>query len=427
MTDAEPSVEDFGEVSGIEGTIRDIQHDDWLVPNGEPLDTVAAYLFEEMEAAHPRPKKQRRDATQRRRDMVANIVANLALLVSHHPDGSRLMVSAGNLRSTRYDRPFFSRKAFMEVIDALESLKYLHREKGKRGGLRTTIEPTDALRWLLPPAGTSLPLMRLQGAETIILKGSAGRNRPKVLIDYEDSPETRAMRLEMGAINATLNSASITLDGQEQPPVHMTRMFQVEAINSPPTFNLHGRLYGGFWEHLPKAKRHLIQIDGQQVAELDFSGMFVQLAYAEAGLPAPEDDPYEGMEGLPRDAAKIAMSALLCKSGPMKRLPPHLSAALGHRWTGRLVTQAIAARHPGIAHLFGKSTGLRLMYTESRVAVTALLKLIKQGIPALPIHDALLVARDNAAQCHRAMQAASLETLGRELPIRRKDNFPPMP
>ncbi|MEQ8446679.1 MAG: hypothetical protein RIB57_12405 [Pelagibacterium sp.] len=427
MIDIEPSVEEYAEVSGTEGPIRDIQHDDWLVPDGEPLNTVATYLFEEIEAAHPRPKKQRRDATQRRRDMVANIVANVALLTAHHPEGSRLMVSAGNLRSTRYDRPLFSRKAFVEVIEVLENLKYLHREKGKRGGLRTTIEPTDALRWLLPPAGSSLPLARLPGAETIVLKGGAGRNKPKVLLDYEDNAETMAMRSEMETINTILNATTITLDGQVQPPVHMVRMFQVENASSPPEFSLHGRLYGGFWEHLPKAKRHLIQIDGHQVAELDFSGMFVQLAYAEAGLPPPDGDPYEGLESLPRDAAKIATSALLCKSGPMKRLPPHLRAMLDDGWTGRLVTQSLVHRHPGIAHLFGQSTGLRLMHTESRVAVAALLDLAAQGIPALPIHDALLVAKPQADQCRAAMQAASARILGRHLPIRRKDNFPPMP
>lgn len=408
--------------------VHDLQYDDWLMPSGEPLDRIARFLFEEVEKAFPRPKKQRRDATQRRYDMVSNIVANLALLACHyHLSGRKLMVSASNLKATRYDRPAFSKKAFMEVISALEDLKFLNRERGKRGGARTTIEPGDALRLLLPQAGTSLPLVRLPGAETIILRADAGRNKPKVPIDYCDTPETRQLRDEMATINKVLNAVIITLDEQVQPPVHLSRIFQIDHEEAPREFNNHGRLYGGFWEYLPKSERHLIRIDGHQVAEVDFAGMFVHLAYAEAGLPPMADDPYLGIEGMPRDAAKIAMSALLCKRGPMRRMPSKLRELLDANWTGRLVAEALADRHPGIAHLMGHGVGLKLMHTESRIMVSALLSLIGQGIPALPIHDALLVAQDKAEHCAEAMRAASSEVLGRELEVRRKDNFPPMP
>lgn len=39
-------------------------------------------------------------------------------------------------------------------------------------------------------------------------------------------------------------------------------------------FNLHGRLYGGFWITPPKAQRDDRRIDGKKVADLDFTAMF---------------------------------------------------------------------------------------------------------------------------------------------------------
>jgi hypothetical protein len=48
----------------------------------------------------------------------------------------------------------------------------------------------------------------------------------------------------------------------------------------------------------------------------------------------------------------------------------------------------LAAKHPKIAHLFGKNIGLALTFTESRMLLDALERLMTQGIVALGIHDA---------------------------------------
>ncbi|MGO4832212.1 hypothetical protein AB4144_07940, partial [Rhizobiaceae sp. 2RAB30] len=353
--------------------------------------------------------------------IVGNLVAGLVLLTLHYPSGTRMAVSAKNDALTRYDRPEFPRDVTMKLVGELESLGLLVRHRGTRGQHRTTIEPTPHFRSMVTLEGTGSHLTREEGAETIILKASTGRAKPKALVDYEDTAETHAMREEMEAINGSLNRADLRIGGTVQPPVLLTRRFQIESLDAPHAFDRHGRLYGGLWISLPKDQRHLLQIEGEEVADLDFTGMFSQLAYLEAGLTLPNSDPYEGIGGLPRAAAKLALSALLCRTGPMLRLPSELRQLLGKNWNAERLGASITVRHPGIAHLFGTSIGLRLMFTESRILVATLLRLIDQGVPALPMHDGLMVPASKEAAARTAMARSSMELVGIALPVKRKE------
>ena len=49
-------------------------------------------------------------------------------------------------------------------------------------------------------------------------------------------------------------------------------------------FDLSGRLFGGFWQGLKRARRAGIRIDGEPVATIDYSSMFARLAYASKGV-----------------------------------------------------------------------------------------------------------------------------------------------
>lgn len=414
-------------------TGRDIHHDAWLTPASAGLQAVATSIFEELEASFPRPVRQRSDAMNRRVAIVDNIVASLTLLAIRHPQGARMAIMADNAKRTRYDRTNFSREVFMQLVGEMEKAGYLLRHKGLRGQARTTIEATPRFR--LRVSGTEIRIGRAGGAETIILKASAGRDRPKVLVNYEDTAETVAMRAEMRAVNDALGSASITVAEEFSiTPPFITRRFQISGANAPHTFDQHGRLYGGMWQSLAKTERHRLRVNGEEIADLDFTGMFVQLAYLEAGLALPNSDPYEGVEGLPRAAVKQGLSALLCRSGAMQRLPTDIKKIVGPDWNAERFGAALAERHPGIAHLFGKAIGLRLMKTESDILLAALRGLFAQGTPALPMHDGIMVPASKAEAARLAMAQASMEIVGIALPVVQKavppdaenDNSPPM-
>ncbi|WP_457153133.1 hypothetical protein [Mesorhizobium sp. P5_C1] len=401
---------------------RDIHHDPWLTPACPVLQALATTVFEDIEHNSPSPQRQRRDATQRRRAITGNLIASLALLVLHHPAGTRLAVSARNDQATRYDRPRFPREVVTKLIGSMEASGFVTRQRGGRGGQRSTIEPTPRFRSMMVDLELApRPIGREAGAETIVLKASTGRGRSKLLLDYADTPETVAMRADMTAINAFLNEADIRLDGSPPPPpVLLTRRFQIEHQDAPHTFDQHGRLYGGFWMNLPKTQRHLLRVDGEEVADLDFTAMFPQLAYLQAGQTLPQGDPYSGIGGLPRAAAKMGLSALLCRRGTMRRLPSEVREAAGNEWNAERLSGALAERHPAIASMFGTGLGLRLMLTESRILVATLRTLMEQGVPALPMHDGIMVPASKEKEAREAMDSVAVTIVGVVLPVTRK-------
>lgn len=170
---------------------RDIHHDPWLIPASPGLRALAASIFEDLEATSPQPPRQRADATERRRAVTANLVASLAHLVLHHPAGTRLAISARDAMTTRYDRRQCPRHVVMLVLDRMEASGLIIRQRGKWGGARTTIQPTAAFGHAVAALEPHpVPFGREPGRETIILKASTGRGRPKLLLDYADTDET---------------------------------------------------------------------------------------------------------------------------------------------------------------------------------------------------------------------------------------------
>ncbi|MBU0583454.1 MAG: hypothetical protein KKB66_13145 [Alphaproteobacteria bacterium] len=403
---------------------RETHHDPWLTPASLDLRAIASRLFDDIENHCPRPARQRGDARERRRAMVENLVANFVLL--DHRRGSRLAVSAKNEKASRYSRRGFRTATLMTVIGNLEARHWVSCTPGVANKLRTLLEPSPQLCALVQTTGaTAVDLERLPGAETIILKAYAGRNRPKPLIDYTDTAETSAMRAAMETINATLSAADIRLAGRAMPPPHLVRIFQAASLTDPHQFDSYGRLYRGFWQTLPRGQRHHLTINGEAVADLDFKAMFVQLAYARQGAPPPQGDPY-AVPGLEqhREAVKKAVSALFSRSTPIRRLSPELRELLPDGWTRERLMGAIRDHHPAISPLLGADIAPSLTRTESDIMVDVLLRLAFRGVAVLPIHDGLCVGVSHKVAAIRTMQDVSEMHTGWVLPVEEKRSDP---
>jgi hypothetical protein len=75
------------------------------------------------------------------------------------------------------------------------------------------------------------------------------------------------------------------------------------------------------------------------------------------------------------------------------------------------------AKHPALARAWCKGLGLGLMFDDSRVLLAALNALMAQGVPALPIHDALLVQASKRDAAQHAMEQAAREVAGVDMPV----------
>ncbi|WP_297564170.1 hypothetical protein [Nitratireductor sp.] len=222
-------------------------------------------------------------------------------------------------------------------------------------------------------------------------------------------------------MTATLNAARIAYDGEPVGPIHLYRSFLLRSPEDPVAFNLHGRLWGGFWQHLKSSKRHLISIDGEGIADLDFSAMFAMLAYWQSTGRLPERDPYDIPEFAGhRKGAKLALISLLSRRGSLKLLAPKLKAVLPDGWTARRVVEVMSERHAPIAYMFASDSGLALMAVESKILMAVLLDLAAKGIPALPMFDGINVKISDRAAALASMRRVSARILGVALPVAEK-------
>jgi hypothetical protein len=247
-------------------------------------------------------KSPRRDAAARRFAVISNIIANLACLVRApgYEEGGCLAIATAKTKPNRYDRSGLTRSLFAEMVTAMETNgnvirhPYVFKEK------LTTIEPTVRLLAVLLGSTVSLSdVTRDDCGETVWLSarlaqdGRYGEPAPKERIDYDDDEDSVSFRREMERINIFLNSADLAFDGQPQAPVALRRVFLLRNLHDPVAFSLNGRLAGGWWLQLPASERHRIRLEGEPLADLDFRGMFVQLAYRSNDWQLRDDfDPY---------------------------------------------------------------------------------------------------------------------------------------
>jgi hypothetical protein len=154
------------------------------------------------------------------------------------------------------------------------------------------------------------------------------------------------------------------------------------------------------------------------VAEVDLRASHLTLLHALAGEPFdPSSDPYE-VEDLPRVVVKLWVAQAIGASNPTARRWSKTSQAnyederpeqwLEDEFPIREVAADVKAKHPLLIDVgfLGYST-LDLQFHEAEILRLAMEQLMfAQGIPVLPIHDALIVPRMEAAVAERCLKEA---------------------
>lgn len=415
----------------------DVWFDQWLVIRGEGLRVILDMALRSIQHQEERRRVRKRRATDQRtlEAMVETVIANLARAVLTQPDAPSVAVALTKSKTlTRYDRHIF--RQLRDVLTKLQREGFLHLTIPAGRGFTSTMSPHP---WFLSKMRenrvTIADLGQHPDEETIWLaksewgfgdqSGTFAKRRK--LIDYtSDTRDSHHFREEMRTINRHLEAARIGMAAKYDDPMPdlsryaLRRNFTLptDASAKKPRFDLGGRLFGGWWQNLPKADRHMIRIDGEPIADLDFASMFPRLAFIAVGLEPPEGDIYAipGLEGY-RGGVKALISALLFAEGERQRLPSEIKSQLPPGMTVADVRKLVLQRHPSMAAILEKGLGLRLMFAESKIMVATLLDLNSQGITALAMHDGLMVARSRAEQARVAMQRAAKAVTGHALPV----------
>jgi hypothetical protein len=198
---------------------------------------------------------------------------------------------------------------------------------------------------------------------------------------------------------------------------------------------LHGsRFYGHWVQNVPGdpkpdegrdwAGRPWLRIDGEHVAEPDFSALHPRLLYMIEGRPlridangkcVPDDDPYIINAPWSRKKIKQSLNTMLnarSKRDAIGAIAEHLHGEKAYlnasaRADAQQVYDALADRNRTIAGYFGTGVGLQLQRIDADMAEYIMLRLQRRhGIVVLPIHDSFLCRERDRPWVEEAMNDA---------------------
>lgn len=231
------------------------------------------------------------------------------------------------------------------------------------------------------------------------------------IIEYEDTETTRRYRDEMRRINEWLETADIECIDHDATRRRLRRSFTRGRFDSG------GRLFGGFWQGLPRAtRRECLVIDSEPPTELDYGQMGVRILYGLAGTPTPLNGDLYAIPGFERDreGIKKVMSAMIFANRPLEQKPKGTAKLFNPRIPFADIRDAILRHHAPIAHLFHTGIGHHAQFIESQIMVSVLLSLRELGVVALPIHDAIIVGERHADVAETVMLDAFTTVVGQQ-------------
>jgi hypothetical protein len=302
-------------------------------------------------------------------------------------------------KGNRY-QPFSFPRSFPKMLDALSALRFAKVTLGKYSGFpgqskRTTVRAGPKLIALIEEHKVTLEDLSGRYDEEIIILGRAkhGYGDEGERIDYKDTPTTERFRKELRAINEWLDNADVSFDAGVFEKLVNLRARQLRRQFTLGRFDRGGRLFGGFWENLPKPVRlNGIRIDCEAVVGLDYSALNPVLAYHVAEADPPPGDAYT-LPGLEkhRDGVKKMFNAMLFKN-PVTKFPKKTKALFPRNMKCSEVTDAILQRHPNLKGVLSwEETGHQLQFLESEIMMAVLRKCRERNIVALPVFDCVVV------------------------------------
>jgi hypothetical protein len=360
------------------------------------------------------------------RNIASAIVTHLLheCVVNRAAAGIRIPLSKRNDKASRYKPEWFTYHMLSIVMEMLQHPEAgfctlirgsydIVNKTGKQTRLITSERIFNRSKSLtLADFGTDA------SQESVVLKVKSNEDgkRPKGdHQEYNDTAFTVRRREQMRLINESLQRASIEFKGV---PVRSGDRLLKSYFND--SFYRGGRLFGGLWQNMSKNERHQITINGKNLVEIDLKTCNLRLAYAYLGESMESHisgDAYDlGVRGsfVKRNGSKKVMNAMIYSDKRLTKFPEGARAECNAPRSIKFehVEQLIYDRHPLLKPIFYGGVGMNLMFLESEILVSALLKLISQGIVALPIHDCVLVESHYQKAAEEALMDAFLEVSG---------------
>jgi hypothetical protein len=409
----------------------------------------------------------------RTREALKQILLNL--WIAHKEDKPLKYSRSPNSysRSHRYGKLHFRYHRVIPIIDTLEKWGLVHQENGfydheKKLGRQTRCYASNDLIGLFHNVPDDFNMIdRIPPRESIQLKDDE-----KQEVDYEESDETVAMRINLSRYNEFIRKQRVKLALNRDTPCTMnlvdsmkSRLLHgytsIASINSSDvsgsssnlvyskvlsmtnkvrdivkgsgelglkdktslehydidnitillkyeilkrvfnkeSFDLGGRFYGAAHIFLNEDDRALLTINDNPTVELDYSGHHIRMLYHILGMEYV-DDPYEtlGKDKAERKPYKL-VSLVSINCPPEKSIIWSIRSAFNKAGFSNLTSdktinqmiERFREAHEPIADFLFSGVGLKLQNRDSKITEDILMRLMKDGIPCLPIHDSYIV------------------------------------
>ena len=260
----------------------------------------------------------------------------------------------------------------------------------------------------------------------------------KKFINYKDDTFTLEAREQLKHINRHLQAAVIDLNlndegmdallktlrkvdiDDDEKHLSMFTNKTLYRIFSNSSFKLHGRFYGPWWQNIPRGYRDNIFINGMTTIELDYSSFHPKMIHDLAGIEMT-DDPYLGIGDLDRAHGKSMFNMMLNAVGKddaasrKKAIGAYMKEFRDESMTKEAANAAIEAvieRHKPIQEKFFSGIGLKLMFYDSQIANSVMLRAINEyQSVVLPIHDSFICVEEFEDQLRELMADEYIEVM----------------
>ena len=213
----------------------------------------------------------------------------------------------------------------------------------------------------------------------------------KEIIEMPRTAKLEALEAEVNEINAFLSEQTFSFG----PAPNLYRAFN---YGDAPDFdwNYGGRFYcqgDGCYLNQPKEGRPKITINRSPVVQIDVTACQLTMLHGLLGFDMnPDEDPYD-IPGISREYVKTQVNIAIGKGS----MPNHLNLRSSTKAKDQNLAKIIE-KHPVLQYMEENGlNSLRLQAIESDIMTATLLELVQaHQIPALPIHDCLLVSIKDA-------------------------------
>ncbi|MGP1283426.1 MAG: hypothetical protein ACTS1X_10655 [Parasphingopyxis sp.] len=410
-------------------------------------DEIASRVLSLMNEVEKRKRKLPLRGLRNRYTLVRKLLANG---VRCHLHREPALVAYFRKADAYRDKPqWLSGEAIAKAVKLLRQAELVSSNRGFRG-TSSTYQVTERLMTIADECGVSGSSLVINVPPERLIR-LYGPKPERALEHFIPTPDTEHWTALLEAYNGFIAlqdvAIELTEDEKRSCVAHLNRqlekrkregsksglpyirpeLFRTDLcrVFNNSSFEQGGRLYGGWWISMPKTLRRKITVNGQPTIELDYSGCAIRMLYHERGIDY-RDDPYflepvaktASAEGLPyayfRDAIKDMMQAMINEDDPNKH--PEQIRIEGFTFRPHFKRDEIMAmildKHEPIADSFRTGAGLRLQKSESDLVLEIITSLKDQGIPALPIHDSIMVSEGERLLLEEVMNNNYLHKYG---------------